>query len=87
MQGVIREGDKLSSGGVVLTGASGMQFMGRAVACLGDKVSCPLPGHGLNDIAEGDEGSKYQGRRIALDGHRCTCGCTLITSLPQAGRL
>ncbi|MCY1185490.1 PAAR motif protein [compost metagenome] len=86
MRGVIRVGDKLSSGGVVQSGASGMKFMGREVACLGDRVSCPLPGHGINEIAEGDEGSKYQGRPIALHGHRCACGCTLITSLPQAGR-
>ncbi len=87
MQGVIREGDKLSSGGSVQTGVSGMQFMGRGVACQGDKVFCPLPGHGINEIAEGDEGSKYLDRPIALDGHRCACGCTLITSLPRAGRL
>jgi uncharacterized Zn-binding protein involved in type VI secretion len=87
MQGVIREGDKLTSGGVVLTGASGMMFMGKPVACVGDKVLCPIPLHGLNQIVEGDEGSKYQGRAIALDGHRCACGCALITSLPQAGRM
>jgi uncharacterized Zn-binding protein involved in type VI secretion len=87
MRGVIREGDKLSSGGAVHSGASGMQFLGQAVACKGDKVFCPLPGHGENEIAEGDEGSQYQGRPIALDGHRCYCGCTLLTSLPQAGRV
>ena len=87
MQGVIREGDKLSSGGVVLTGASGMKFNGKPVACVGDKVFCPIPVHGLNVIVEGDEGSKYQGRAIALHGHRCACGCALITSLPQAGRM
>jgi uncharacterized Zn-binding protein involved in type VI secretion len=87
VQGVIREGDKLISGGVVLSGASGMKFLGIPVACVGDKVFCPIPVHGLNAIVEGDEGSKYQGRPIALDGHRCACGCTLITSSPQAGRI
>lgn len=85
MRGVIRVGDKLSSGGEVLTGASGMKFMGREVSCKGDKVGCPLPGHGVNEIAEGDEGSTWQGRPMALHGHRCKCGCTLITSLPLAG--
>ncbi|WP_341522092.1 PAAR domain-containing protein [Pseudomonas sp. G.S.17] len=85
MRGVIREGDKLSSGGVVLTGVSGMKFMGKPVACLGDKVFCPIPFHGLNQIAEGDVRSKHKGRPVALDGHCCACGCTLITSLPQAG--
>jgi uncharacterized Zn-binding protein involved in type VI secretion len=86
MQGVIREGDKLSSGGIVQTGVSSMPFMGRGVACQGDKVFCPLPGHGINEIAEDYEGSKYLDRPIAQDGHRCACGRTLIASLPQAGR-
>lgn len=86
MRGVIRKGDKLSSGGEVLTGAMGMKFMGQEVACVGDRVLCPLPGHGDNEIVEGDGGVRYQGRPIALDGHLCACGCTLITSLPNAGR-
>lgn len=87
MRGVIRVGDKLSSGGDVLTGAQGFKFMGREVACVGDEVYCPLPGHGRNQIREGDGGSEYLGRPVALHGHHCACGCTLITSLPQAGRL
>ncbi len=86
MRGVIRIGDKLSSGGVVRSAATGMKFNGREVARQGDTVFCPLPGHGVNQIAEGDPGSTHKGRPIALHGHRCQCGCTLITSLPQAGR-
>lgn len=84
MRGVIRIGDKLSSGGEVLDASAGMKFMGRDVACKGDRVSCPV--HGINQIAEGDEGSVRNGRPIALHGHRCLCGCTLVTSLPMAGR-
>ncbi|WPN51989.1 PAAR domain-containing protein [Pseudomonas sp. P9_2] len=87
MRGVIRIGDKLSSGGTVLTGAPGLKFIAREVACVGDKVFCPLPGHGANQIVEGDLGCQYLGRPVALHGHRCACGCLLITSLPQAGRL
>lgn len=86
MIGVIRLGDRLSSGGEVLTATSCIKFLGLKGACVGDQVFCPLPGHGLNAIAEGDEKSTYIGRPIALDGHRCECGCTLMTSLPQAGR-
>jgi uncharacterized Zn-binding protein involved in type VI secretion len=86
MKGVIRLGDKLSSGGEVLTATSCITFRGLKGACVGDKVMCPLPGHGLNAIAEGDEGSTHIGRPIALDGQRCECGCTLMTSLSQAGR-
>jgi len=84
MQGVIRIFDKTTHGGTVLEGSSGVKFMGREVACLLDKVSCPL--HGDTFITEGDEGSKINGRPVALDGHSCGCGCTLISSLPVAGK-
>ncbi|BCU53634.1 MULTISPECIES: PAAR domain-containing protein [Enterobacter] len=84
MLGVIRIGDKTSHGGTVLEGSAGLIFMGKAVSCMLDKVSCPV--HGVTFIAEGDVGSKWNGRPIALHGHRCGCGCTLITSLPTAGK-
>lgn len=86
MKGIIRIGDKLSSGGTVQSAASGMKFDGREVARQGDTVWCPLPGHGVNSIAEGDQGFMHSGRPVALHGHRCECGCTLISSLPRAGR-
>lgn len=84
MLGVIRIGDKTTHGGTVIEGSSEVLFMGKEVACILDKVSCPL--HGQTFIAEGDEGSKINGRAIALHGHHCGCGCTLITSLPNAGK-
>lgn len=34
----------------------------------------------------GNQGFIHKSRPMALHGHRCDCGCTLITSLPQAGR-
>lgn len=84
MPGVIRIGDTTSSGGKVIQGSTGVTFQGKAVSCLGDKVICPV--HGITVIAEGDTGSKITGKPIALHGHRCGCGCVLITSLPNAGR-
>lgn len=84
MFGVIRIGDTTSSGGRVLQGSSGVKFQGKEVSCMGDSVSCP--DHGTTTIAEGDDGAKINGKPIALDGHRCGCGCSLITSLPSAGR-
>jgi uncharacterized Zn-binding protein involved in type VI secretion len=84
MYGVIRIGDATSSGGHVLQGSSGVMFQGKEVSCLGDKVSCSA--HGITIIAEGDEGSKINNKPIALHGHRCGCGCSLITSLPCAGK-
>ncbi|MBB1199823.1 PAAR domain-containing protein [Enterobacteriaceae bacterium 89] len=84
MTGVIRIGDTTSSGGKVLQGSSGVKFQGREVSCIGDKVYCSE--HGETIIAGGDGGSKINGKPIALHNHRCGCGCTLITSLPNAGR-
>ncbi|PNS10411.1 hypothetical protein COO59_17595 [Mixta theicola] len=84
MPGVIRVGDTTSSGGKVLQGSSNVKFQGKEVSCIGDRVLCPV--HGVTSIAEGDECSKINGKPIALHGHRCGCGCSLITSLPNAGR-
>ncbi|QIU89832.1 PAAR domain-containing protein [Yokenella regensburgei] len=84
MLGVIRVGDKTTHGGTVVEGSSGVKFQGKEVSCLQDKVTCPK--HGDTFIAEGDEGAKINGKPIALHGHKCGCGCTLITSLPNAGK-
>ncbi|HDS9358799.1 TPA: PAAR domain-containing protein [Enterobacter chengduensis] len=84
MQSVIRINDKTTHGGTVIEGSSGVKFLGLEVACLMDKVTCPE--HGQTFIAEGDEGLKINGKPVALHGHRCGCGCTLISSLPHAGK-
>ncbi|MGR7483756.1 PAAR domain-containing protein [Klebsiella aerogenes] len=84
MQGVIRIGDSTTHGGTVLEGSSGVKFGDKEVSCLGDKVSCPE--HGDTYIAEGDEGSKINGKPVALNNHHCGCGCLLISSLPNAGK-
>ncbi|MGV3347112.1 PAAR domain-containing protein [Enterobacteriaceae bacterium LUAb1] len=84
MKGVIRIGDKNTGGGSVLNGSSNMQFSGIGVARQGDPVSCPIKGHGPTVIAEGHPTFKDNGVPVAFDGHRCACGCQLISSLPQA---
>ncbi len=43
-QSVVRVGDEISHSDVVLSGARGLTFMGKSVACLGDKVSFPKHG-------------------------------------------
>ncbi len=85
MRGVIRIGDKTTSGGTVLSGSSVMKFGGIGVAREGDPVMCPIPGHGSTVIAEGHPAFKDNGVPVAFHGHRCVCGCTLISSLPAAG--
>ncbi|MEI2266672.1 PAAR domain-containing protein [Erwinia sp. CGal63] len=84
MKGIIRTGDAHTGGGRVLSGSTTMSFDGRGVARLGDPVSCPLSGHGQNLIVEGHAFFKDRGVPVALQGHKCACGCVLISSLPQA---
>ncbi|MFW0975053.1 MULTISPECIES: PAAR domain-containing protein [Enterobacteriaceae] len=84
MKGIIRVGDKNTGGGSVLSGSTNMKFCGIGVARLGDPVSCPIEGHGPTVIAEGHPTFKDNGVPVAFHGHRCACGCTLISGLPQA---
>lgn len=85
MKGIVRKGDKTSSGGVVMAGSERMRIAGIGVAHLNDPVSCPLEGHNPSFIAEGHPTLRDEGRPIALHGYRCTCGCTLIASLGHVG--
>lgn len=84
MQGIIRIGDKTTHDGSVLAGSVDMIFGGIGVARKGDKVSCPIEGHGPTSIAEGNPDYLDNGIPVAFHGHRCSCGCSLITSLQDA---
>jgi uncharacterized Zn-binding protein involved in type VI secretion len=46
-------------------------------------VSCPIPGHGPNVIVEGNPNFCDSGFPVAFHGHRCACGCSLLSSLPD----
>ncbi|WP_433735869.1 PAAR domain-containing protein [Pseudomonas putida] len=85
MKGIIRKGDKNSGGGTVLSGSTAKRFNGIGVAREGDPVRCPVPGHGDTVIAEGHPSYRDNGVPVAFEGHRCACGCVLISSLPRAG--
>ena len=82
MKGIIRIGDKTTSGGSVLEGSPTMRFHGIGSARVGDKVSCPA--HGPTVVSEGHPVFKDHGVPVAFHGHRCACGCALLTSLPEA---
>ncbi|QIF93429.1 PAAR domain-containing protein [Proteus vulgaris] len=84
MKGIIRIGDKNSSGGCVLSGSSGMLFNGIGVARLGDAVYCPKKGHDNVVIAQGNPTFLDNNIPVAFDGYKCSCGCTLISSLSKA---
>jgi len=80
MKPVIRQDDTLREyGGQVRAG----RYLcdGRPIACQGDAVRCAR--HGMTFIAEGSDLMLLVDRPVALDGHRCACGCTLVSSMPD----
>lgn len=80
MRSPIRLGDTLEQGGHVTSASPTMHFMGRPLARKGDTVLCAR--HDLTTIAEGHEGFADQdGKPVAIQDHRCECGCRLISSL------
>lgn len=82
MKHVIRQGDTLREyGGTVLSGR--YLCFGKGVACQGDAVRCNE--HGMTTIMEGSALAAVDGRPVALHGHRCACGCTLVSSLASCG--
>ncbi|MFK3663238.1 PAAR domain-containing protein [Scandinavium sp. NPDC088450] len=84
MKGIVRIGDKTSHGGQVLSGSSVMKFAGIGVARKGDPVSCPILGHSPSFISEGHPTMKDNGIAVAFHDNKCTCGCSLISSLGNA---
>lgn len=85
MKNIIRVGDGNTGGGIVLSGSTAMQFGGIGVARVGDPVKCSIPGHGRTVIAEGHSIFRDDGVPVAFNGHRCACGCALISSISNAG--
>lgn len=83
---VIRLGDPTTHGGVVVSATSHLNMFGKHVARIGDKVTCPLPGHGVCTIVEGDPTWTIDGRNVALEGHKTSCGASLISTLPNVAR-
>ncbi|MFB9287854.1 PAAR domain-containing protein [Pseudoduganella plicata] len=77
-------GDATSHGGRVVTASPTHTIGGIGIARVGDKIVCPLPGHGVNIIVEGAPNYLISGRMVALHGHHGACGCTLISGLVTA---
>lgn len=82
MRNVIRVGDATSHGGkVVKVSASHVAVGGLPVACVGDTCSCPIQGHDQCTIVEGNPNHVVDGVAVAYDGHKTTCGATLVASI------
>lgn len=86
MAGVIRLGDPTSHGGKVVSATSRLNIMGIDVARLGDVCTCPRKGHSNCVIVEGDPNWTIDGVPVALEGHKTSCGATLISTLGNLDR-
>lgn len=73
-------GDKTDHGGVVIAGSPVTDAAGKAIARVGDQVTCPRRGHGTNQIATGDPTCLIDGQAAARDGDKTACGATLIAT-------
>lgn len=80
MKGVIRLGDATSHGGKVVAASGVARVHGVTVARKGDACVCPIKGHSLCVIAEGDPAVLLGGVPVAFEGHKTSCGATLISS-------
>jgi uncharacterized Zn-binding protein involved in type VI secretion len=81
MPGIIRQGDPTSHGGKVISAeASDYLVDGLAVVRVGDLCSCPIPGHGVTKVVEGDTDYIVEGKPVARAGHKTGCGADLIST-------
>jgi len=85
MRNVIRLNDPTSHGGVVISAAPKSFVLGVAVARKGDLCACPIPGHGVCKIAEGDPKVLIDGIPVAFHGHKTDCGAVLMSTVPDSG--
>jgi uncharacterized Zn-binding protein involved in type VI secretion len=84
MKGVIRLGDSTSHGGKVIAASGTAIVNGIPVARQGDACICPVKGHARCVIAEGDPMVLLGGIPVAFQGHKTSCGATLISSVPTS---
>jgi uncharacterized Zn-binding protein involved in type VI secretion len=75
---IIVLGDPTDHGGKVISGSLTQTISGKPIARLGDQVTCPIKGHGVNAIVEGEPSYLINGIPVALEGHKTACGCSLI---------
>lgn len=82
MPNIIRLGDPTSHGGKVISASAGNYLVdGIAVVRVGDQCSCPIPGHGVTKVLEGDPDYMVEDKQVALAGHKSGCGAMLISTM------
>ena len=82
MPNVVRVGDPTSHGGkVVSSSVAHFTVSGIAVVVVGDECMCPIQGHQSCKIASGSSTHTVNGKAVAYDGDKTTCGATLISTI------
>ena len=77
MPKIILSGDTTDQGGhVVVDPGRRFTLDGRAIALVGDTVTC----HSHCTIAQGDATHTLDGVPVAYEGHKTTCGAVLVAS-------
>ena len=80
VKGFVLLGDRTTHDGEVITASSTMAIDGIRVAMVGDKVRCPIPGHGINAITEGCADWLENDVALVVDGCLSECGCRVVSS-------
>ncbi|MFP5391325.1 MAG: PAAR domain-containing protein [Gammaproteobacteria bacterium] len=81
MPNIVRLGDGTSHGGKVeQVAATHFTVEGIPVARVGDVCSCPVKGHDGCTIVEGNPNHVVGGIAVAYEGHKTSCGATLLSS-------
>jgi len=74
-------GDQTDHGGTVIEGSPVTDAGGKAIARVGDKVSCPRHGHGgTTVIVSGDPTCMVDGQPAARHGDQTACGAILLST-------
>ena len=82
MPNVIRVGDETSHGGKVLSSSvENFVVSGKPVVVIGDKCICPVNGHQNCTIVSGSATHFINGKAVAYQGDKTSCGATLISSI------
>ncbi|MBV6325620.1 PAAR domain-containing protein [Duganella violaceipulchra] len=79
-RGVIRLGDKTTHGGTVVSAQPTFKVLGKAVAVEGDLTTCPQC-KGTFPIQTAGSERHHDGRAVAYNGDKATCGAKLISSI------
>jgi uncharacterized Zn-binding protein involved in type VI secretion len=83
-RGLVVIGDKTTHGGEVISASAKYTVNGKSVALVGDKISCPIPGHGTNLIVEGAPNRMINGIAVVIDGCKCQCGCHVLSGVSNS---